>query len=180
MIRILLYAIFAFSTSVSVQAQTSPKQPTANNKIGYIDLDNVILQLPEYKQMEVKLQQTQKKLSDEMLAKREALETLYTDYMQNGQSMPDSSKVKTEAQLQQMDAELQQFQRDAENTFVNTKKLFLGPVYLKLGGVIRDVAIENGFSMILSHRVGSGKLLLHSDAKLDVSELVVKKFAATK
>lgn len=178
--RILLFAIVVFFASFNAQAQTASKQPTANGKVGYVDVENLILQLPEYKQMEAKLQETQKKLSDELVAKREAFQNMYVNYMQNAKTMADSSKVKVEGQLQQMDADLQQFQRDAENTFVNTRKLFLGPVYLKLGGVIREVAIENGFSMILPYRVGSGELLLHSDTKLDVSELVLKKFTAAK
>jgi outer membrane protein len=178
--RILLLAIITFSASISVQAQTTPRQPTANGKIGYVDVENVIARLPEYKQMEVKLEEMKKRLSDELQTKRQSFENLYTDYMQNANAMADSSRVKAEGQLQQMDEEIKQFQRDAQNTFVNTKKLFLGPVYLRLGGVIREVAVENGFSMILPYRVGNSELLLHSDAKLDVSELVVKKFTATK
>jgi outer membrane protein len=178
--RILLFAFLAFSASFNVKGQTQPKQPTANGKIGYFDIDNVIVQLPEFKQLEVKLQETQKKYSDQLEEKRQSFEMLYTDYMRNGKTMPDSSRTKAEGQLQQMDAEIRQFQQDAQNTFENTKKLFLGPVYLKLGGVIRDVAIENGYSMILPYRIGSGEFLLHTDTTRDVSQLVIKKFTATK
>jgi outer membrane protein len=172
---LLLVSVMGF---LSASAQTPVKQPTADGKIGYVDVDNVILQLPEYKQLETKLQETQKRLSDELLTKRQDFERLYTDYMRNGKTMPDSSRVKAEENLQRMDAEIQQFQADAQNTFENTKKLFLGPVYLKLGGVIRDVAIENGFSMILPYRVGNSELLIHTDTKLDVSDLVLKKFTS--
>ena len=187
--RILLFAIIVFSLPFAVKAQKkgqakqptqAVKEPTANGKIGYIDIDNVIVQLPEYKQMEVKLQETQKKLSEDLVAKREAFKTLYTEYIQNSKSMADSSRTKAENELDQLSIEIDQFQQNADNTFSNTRKLFLGPVYLKLGGVIRDVAIENGFSMILPYRIGSGQFLLHSDTTLDVSNLVVKKFVATK
>jgi outer membrane protein len=188
--RILIFALVAMSASFTTEAQkkqtptkpaeTKLPQPTANGKIGYIDIDNVISQLPEFKQLEIKLQETQQKLRDDLTAKRQSFETLYTDYMQNGKDMPDSSRAKAEGELQQLNAEIQQFQQDAQRTVDNTKKLFLGPIYLKLGGVIHDVAIENGFSMILPHKIHNQDFLLHSDPKLDVSQLVVKKFVGEK
>lgn len=181
-IPVILFVVL--STAFSVQAQTKPVTPTPasppaqTGKVGYVDVENVISQLPEYKQLEVKLQETRKKFSDDLFARQQNFENLYTAYMQNGKSMSDSSRVKAENQLQQMDAEMQQFRQDAQNTFENTKKLFLGPVYLKLGGVIRDVAIENGYTIILPYRVGQSELLLHSDPKNDVSDLVIKKFTS--
>lgn len=182
--KILLTLFVALTTAFTLQAQTKPAAqpsvtaPAQTGRVGYVDVENVIAQLPEYKQLETKLQETRKKFSDDLFSRQQNFEKLYTDYVQNAKSMPDSSRLKAENQLQQLDAEMQQFRQDAQNTFENTKKLFLGPVYLKLGGVIRDVAIENGYSMILPYRVGEGELLLHSDPKLDVSDLVVKKFTA--
>jgi outer membrane protein len=181
-IPVLLFVVFL--TAFGVQAQTKPTTQTPaspqaqTGKVGYVDVENVISQLPEYKKLELKLEETRKKFSDDLFARQQNFEKLYTTYMQNGKSMPDSSRVKAENQLQQLDAEMQQFRQDAQNTFENTKKLFLGPVYLKLGGVIRDVAVENGYSMILPYRVGQSELLLHSLPQNDVSDLVVKKFTA--
>lgn len=174
--KIFVLALVALLGSVTVIAQTQTKQPAVTDKIGYVDIENVIVQLPEYKTMETKLQETQKKLSDELFTKRQNFERMYTEYMREGKSMADSSRVKAEEQLQAMDAEIQQFQMDAQKTFENTRKFYLSPLYLKLGGVIRDVAIENGFSMILPYRVGNGELLIHADTKLDVSALVIKKY----
>ncbi|HEY0653162.1 MAG TPA: OmpH family outer membrane protein [Chryseosolibacter sp.] len=182
--RILVLLFVTVSAAFIAQAQTAkpasapPAKAVASGKVGYVDVEGVIAQLPEYKQLEVKLQEMQKKFSDDLFARQQNFERLYTQYVQNARSMPDSSRVKAENQLQQLDAEMAQFNQDAQNTFENTRKLFLGPVYLKLGGVIRDVAIENGYSMILPYQVGNGELLLHSDSKHNVSDLVVKKFTS--
>ena len=182
--KILFVLIVGLTSAYSSYAQAKPAAsnpstpPAQTGKVGYVDVENVIAQLPEYKQLETKLEESRKKFSDDLFTRQQNFERLYTNYMQNGKSMPDSSRVKVENQLQQMDAEMQQFRQDAQNTFENTKKLFLGPVYLKLGGVIRDVAIENGYSLILPYRVGQSELLLHSDARVDVTDLVVKKFIA--
>jgi outer membrane protein len=189
MIRILCFAFLAFSTAVSAQKSKpatpvqnnkpiATPQPTANGKIGYVDVESVISQLPEYKQLETKLTETRKKLSDDMFTRQQNFQQAYSNYTQNARDMADTTRTRMEGQLQQMDADMQQFRADAENTLTNTRKLFLGPVYLKLGGVIHDVAVENGFSMILPYRVGNGELLLHTDPALDVTSLVVKKFGA--
>ena len=50
----------------------------------------------------------------------------------------------------------------------------------KRGTSLRRIAIENGYSMILPYRIGSGEFLLHTDTTRDVSQLVIKKFTATK
>lgn len=177
----LLFAFIGLFVSLGAdgQSQVQPKpEPTVGGKIGYVDLERVVAQLPDYKALEVRLQETQKKLSDEMLAKQQSFEKLYAEYLRDGKSMADSSRVKAEEQLTQLDAEIQQFEVDAQNTFDNTKKLYMSPIYLKLGGVIREVAVENGFMMILPYRIGGSEFLLRTDAALDVSELVVKKFTS--
>ncbi|HEY0741787.1 MAG TPA: OmpH family outer membrane protein [Chryseosolibacter sp.] len=179
--KILVLAALGLFVSLSADAQTQaqPKQqPASAGKIGYIDVESVIVQLPDYKKLEAKLQETQKKLSDEMLTKQQTFEKHYADYLRDAKSMADSSRVKAEEQLTQMDADIRQFEADAQNTFENTKKLYLSPIYLKLGGVIREVAVENGFMMILPYRIGQGQLLLRTDATLDVSQLVLKKFGS--
>lgn len=172
----------ALAAISKVQAQTSkpavPPASISSGKVGYVDVDKVVAQLPEYKQLEVKLQEMQKKFRDDLFTRQQNFERLYNEYVQNAKSMPDSSRVKAENELQQLDGEIAQFNQDAQNTFENTKKLFLGPVYLKLGGVIREVAIENGYMMILPYTVGQGEFLLHSDPSRNVSDLVVKKYTA--
>ena len=179
--RILILAVAGLFVSLNADAQTTqavPTQPASGSKIGYVDVESVIVQLPDYKKLEIKLQETQKKLSDEMLMKQQAFEKQYADYLRDAKSMPDSSRAKAEEQLTRMDADIRQFEADAQNTFENTKKLYLSPIYLRLGGVIRDVAVENGFTMILPYRIGSGEFLLRTDSTFDVSQLVLKKFGA--
>lgn len=171
----LLTLLFVAAATV-VQAQSQPAAKPATGKIGYVDVENVIGQLPEYKELGVKIQETRKSMSEKLAAKQQNFETAYTNYMQNAKTMADTTRTRIEGQLQAMDNDIQQFKADAENTFVNTRKLVLGPVYLKLGGVIRQVAAENGYMMVLPYRVGSGELLLHSDANHDLTAVVVKKY----
>jgi outer membrane protein len=166
--------------SVLVQAQTKPADAVASGKIGYLDVENLVAQLPEYKQLQTKMQETRKSMSDRLFEKQQNFQRVYSDYMQNGESMADTTRARVEGQLRQLDNEMQQFRAEAENTFENTKKLFLAPVYLRLGGVIQQVAAENGFIMILPYRVGNADMILQADPKLDISELVLKKMTAAK
>jgi outer membrane protein len=172
------FVLIFLGMSCLVNAQTKPSAPVANDKIGYVDIDNVIAQLPEYKKLETKLQETRKKMSDDLFDKQQAFDRAYSYYMQNARDLADTTRTRLEGELEIMNTEMQEFSANAERTFENTKKLYLAPVYLRLGEVIRSVAIEHGFSMILPYRVGSGELLLHSDAKLDISQLVIAKLSS--
>ena len=172
---------FIFLTiTVCASGQTKPTETVATGKIGYLDVEKLVAQLPEYKKLQDKMEETRRTMSDKMYDKQQNFQRVYTDYAQNVKTMADTTRARYEAQLQQLDNDIQQFRNDAVNTFENTKKLMLAPVYLKLGSVIRDVAIENGYIMILPYTVHDGELLLHSDPKLDVAPLVLKKMTEVK
>ena len=56
----------------------------------------------------------------------------------------------------------------------------MNPVFTKVGKAIEDVAKEQGYSFILNPQlIGGGDILLYSDEKYDVSDLVLKKMGIT-
>ncbi len=53
-------------------------------------------------------------------------------------------------------------------------------MFAKVGKAIEDVAKENGFSYILNPRmIEGGDVLLFTDEKYNISELVLKKLGST-
>lgn len=176
--RVLMLIFLAASNLAA--AQTKPADSPISGKVGYLDVESLISKLPEYGQLQAKMQETRKQLSDDLFKKEQGFQIAYNTYLQDAKQMSDTTRATAEGQLQQLDSEIRQLRADAENTLENTKKLYLSAVYLRLAAVLKEVASENGFIMILPYTVGNAELLLHSDSKFDVSPLVLKKMTDVK
>ncbi len=158
------------------QSKGTKANAAAPVKVAYVNVEQVIAQLPESKQLDQKLKETQEKLRNDLMSKQQDFDKLYKFYQERGQTLVDSTRQKVENQLQAIDADIQQFNADAQNTFDNTRKLYLTPVYLKLGRIIQQVATENGYSMVIPTAINGNPFILHADQQLNVSDLVLKKY----
>jgi len=82
--------------------------------------------------------------------------------------------------LQGLQESIQKFQQDAQTSLQNKQTALMDPVFKKVGKAIEDVAKENGFAFIMAPQVmGGGDILLYSDEKYNVSDLVLKKLGVT-
>jgi outer membrane protein len=160
---------------ITTQAQT----PTASTKIGYADVDYVISQLPEAKQIDTELKSTQAQLKNQIDTKSQEFQTKLADYQKNLSTMLDAVRANTERELTQLQENLQKLQQDAQSTIQNKTSQLLDPVYKKVGKAIEEVAKENGFTFILNQQIQGLDVILYGDEKMDISDLVLKKLGVT-
>src|SRR5205085_3595999 len=79
-------------------------------------------------------------------------------------------------ELKRLDDGLRKFQEDAQRSYETKRQQLMDPVFEKVGKAIEDVAKENGYSFIFNPQLMSGgDILLFTDQKFDISELVLKK-----
>lgn len=75
---------------------------------------------------------------------------------------------------------IQKFQQDAQTSLQKKQNDLMDPVFKKVGKAIEDVAKENGYSFIINPQImGGGDVLLYSDEKFNISNLVLKKMGIT-
>jgi outer membrane protein len=161
----------------AAHAQTPATTPAT--KIGYVDVDYVFGQMPEYKQIEAELKSTQTMLRNQIDSKAQEFQKKLADYNANLNTMLDAVRQNTERELRQMQENLDKLQQDAQTTIQNKERQVMDPVYKKISKSIEDVAKENQFTLILSTQIGTLDVVLYGDEKLDVSELVLKKMGIT-
>ena len=171
-----LFLLVAITAGYFTHAQS----PVASdNRVGYADMEYIISQLPDVKQIETDLKSTQTQLRNQIQAKSQQVQKQYTDFNENMQTMVDTMRINRQRDLEKAMADLEQMQQDAEVTLQNKQKLYMAPVYLKVNRAIADVAKENGYAIILTEKVSTYKLLLVHPTQLDVSNLVLQKFGVT-
>ena len=169
--------VAALAAGYVVQGQNPPQD--AGGKVGYANVEYIISQLPDMKEIETEMKSTQTQLRNQIQAKSQAVQKQYTDFNAGMQTMHDTVRVNKQRELEQAMAELEKMQEDAQRTLQNKQKLFMAPVVLKVNKVIQEVAKENGFDMILTDKVSGFDVLLARSEKLDISNLVLQKLGVT-
>jgi len=169
--KIALLTVLALGI-ISAHAQTP-------QKIGYADPVYILSQMPQTKEVETELKSTQTQLKNQIDAKAQEFQKKLKDYQDNVNTMIDAVRVNTERELTQLQQNLEALQQDAQASIQNKEATLMKPLYEKIGNALKDVAVENGYEMILSARIGGLDVVLYGDEKIDVSDLVLKKMGIT-
>nr|WP_235727034.1 OmpH family outer membrane protein [Hymenobacter siberiensis] len=154
-------------------------QAQAPLKIGYTDVQYVLSQMTESKQIESELKTYNDQLAAQLKSKSSEFETKVKDYQQKSGTMTDVVKADTEKELQRLQQSIQEFQRTAEQSLQQKQQTLLKPALDKLQKNIDLVADENGFTYVFNSDGGGSPLLLHAPKDGDISDLVLKKMGIT-
>jgi outer membrane protein len=170
-----LFLAAFFLMSVSTFAQTASN--TTNVRIGYTNVDYVLSQMNESKQIEADLKAYSTQLENQLQGKFKEYEAKAEAYRKGAQTMTDVIKADKEKELMNMQNSIQEFQKNADASLQKKQQSLLEPALDKLQKAIDAVATENGYSYIFNSDAGYGStpILLHGPQQDNVSELVLKK-----
>ncbi|WP_187264576.1 OmpH family outer membrane protein [Pontibacter beigongshangensis] len=147
-------------------AQTS-NQPI---KIGYTNVEYILLQLPESRQIESELKTHSTQLENQLKAKYSEYETKLAALEKGGPTMDKVVRDDKERELMNMQNSIQEFQRNAQASLQQKEKSLVDPVITKIDQAIKDVAKENGYTWVISNQA-----LLSGPEDGDISPLVLRK-----
>lgn len=178
LVKIFRLTLAAALLTAGTLAATSA-QAQAPLKIGYTDVQYVLAQMPESKQIESDLKAYNTQLEGQLKSKAAELETKYKTYQQGEATMTDIVKADKQKELQSMQQSIQEFQRSAEQSLQQKQQTLLKPALDKLQKNIDLVADENGYTYVFNSDGGGSPLLLHAPKEGDISDLVLKKMGVT-
>ena len=155
---------------ISISLQTIAEHTHAQNKIGYISLQELIYAMPEYKKAEEDMKEYQNALS--VQANDYRLEFVRKDSIFKADSTNWTSAMKEvkRKELNELYLKWANFQQQAPQMIQQREQELLAPIQDKAVKTTQAVAKENGFSYILSKE----SLIAFPD-KDDVLPLVAKK-----
>ena len=172
--RIMLLVAITAGCLAHVRAQDGAEQ-----RICYANLEYIISQLPDMKQIEAEMKSTQTQLRNQIQTRSQEVEKQYADFNANMNTMTDTVRANRQRELETAIADLERMQQDAQLTLQNKQKLFMAPLYLKVNRVIEEVAQENGYAIVLTETISSYDFLLYQTPEKNISDLVLKKFGVT-
>ncbi len=163
-IKLLVVAFFLISFASFAQSNDQPL------KIGYTNVEYILLQLPESKQIESDLKTHSTQLENQLKGKYAEYEAKLQAYEKGAATMDKTIREDKEKELMNMNNSIQEFQRTAQMSLQQKEKSLVDPVIAKIDKAIKEVAKESGYTYVISNQA-----LLAGPEDGDISPLVLKK-----
>lgn len=148
-------------------------------KIGYANIELVLLYMPETQSMNQTLQTYQNQLSKKLQAKQEYAQTKLEEYQGFVQQTPAPSQADVEARQQELinlDEEIQKEAQAAEQKLMEKRQTLMEPIAGKLEKELKGIATDEGYDMILNTvDAGGVSIVLFGPPEHDLTEKLFKR-----
>ena len=141
-------------------------------KLGYVDLQEVMLAMPEYKKANSDMEKYQKQLEDDLGKLQQEFQTKYKSYEEEGTKLSPTMREFKEKELRQLQERIQEFQQSAQEDSRKKEAELLKPIVEKAKSAIGQVAKEVGYTYVFDSNTAG---MLYKPEGDDVTTLVKKK-----
>lgn len=122
-------------------------------KLGYVDLQELMQLMPEYKKANTDMEAFGKSLEDELKKMSDEFQRKVLDYQKNEKNMADAIKEVKQKELQDMQGRIQDFQQSAQDNVRKKEAELLKPIIEKAKNAISQVAKEGNYSYIFDSSI---------------------------
>lgn len=158
----ILLALAIFITSISIQAQT---------KIGTIDAEYILAQMPEITSVEEGLKTYNAKLQEDMKANIAKYEELVASYQANKTTFTEEEKSTKESEIISIENDIKNFRQKASVLIQVRRNELTQPLYLKIDTAMKVIIAEEKYTQVFN---ASFNGLAFSDEKYDITDAVMK------
>ena len=151
---VLAAAIFAFSSNVSAQEL----------KLAHIDMQELIMSMPEYEEAMAALQKVGEDLEQELELMQVELNRNFDDFQRNQESLSDLVRQTRIEAIQRLQERIQIFQQQAQESYQMEWQRLMQPVQEKAHNAVEAVAEAQG----ITHVFNSQALLFTARNTIDL------------
>lgn len=143
-------------------------------RLGYTNEDYILNLLPETQQVYSTLGSFEQQLQNQLVTKIEEFKKKLQLFQQGAATMTEAVRNKKEAELQQLQGNLELMQLESQDKLMQKQNSLFQPLREKIQNASRQVAQAHGYDYIIDT-----KLLLYANEKYDVTELLLQKLGIT-
>ncbi|MES2380520.1 MAG: OmpH family outer membrane protein [Bacteroidota bacterium] len=140
-------------------------------KLGYVDLQEIMVAMPEYKKANSDMEKYQKQLEDDLAKLQQEFKTKYEDYEKNTPTTPTMREFK-EKELRDLQARIQEFQQSAVEESRKKEADLLKPIVEKAKQAIAQVAKDAGYTYVFDSNTAG---MLYKPEGDNITDSVKKK-----
>ncbi|CUS85057.1 OmpH family outer membrane protein [Candidatus Kryptobacter tengchongensis] len=150
-------------------------------KIGYIDSETIMKQLPEAQEAQRKIDVLIQQWQGELQKMRDEWKVKYEEYEKRKLILTDEARAQMEKELTELDRKIADFQMQKfgpDGELYRKQDEFVKPIQNKIFNAIKEVALEEGYDFVFDK---SGEiLLLYANEKYDLTQKVLNKLLQLK
>lgn len=139
-------------------------------KIGHVNLNELVRSMPEFKKAQENLQKFQASLENEIVEMQKELEEKAGRLERDQADLTELVRQRKIRELQEMQGKIQEFMGEAQQNLEQQQEKELQPIYDKVEKAISAIARENTYTYILDS--SQGKTVLFAGGGDDVAPLV--------
>ena len=161
-----LVVIVVLSSAFTLSAQ----------KIGYVDSEYVLQNIPEYKEAQEELDKLSIEWQKQLERRYAEIDKLYKNYQAEQILLTDEMKTKREEEIIKKEKEAKEYQKQkfgVDGELFKKRQELVKPIQDKIYNAINDVASMGGYDIIFDK--SSGLTMLYTNPKLNKSDAVLKK-----
>ena len=143
--------LFALLLTVSVLAQP---------KVGYMNPQEVLDNLPEREAIERQLNQFLDQREAEFEERSIEFQNKMAEFQQEAPNLSEAETRRRQQELQTLDQELEEFQMRIQQELERRQSELLSPVLQEMNAVIETIAIEMELDYVLNESTSQGEVLL--------------------
>ncbi|MDR8389787.1 OmpH family outer membrane protein [Aliifodinibius sp. S!AR15-10] len=173
MLRKLLTTAFVllFAASVTALGQNQ------DLKVGYMNPQEVLSQLPERAEIEQKLSSYIEERRSELSQKSTDFQQAVSTFQQNAASMSEQQQQQRQQELATQEQELRELQQSVQQQIQQRRSELMAPIYNRMDQAIATVAEANGLDFVLNETTGMGETIIFysADQKLNITQQVLNR-----
>lgn len=144
----------------------------AQTKVGSIDADYIVAQMPQMEEVELGLENYNTELQGDLQNAIKKYEELVEDYQTNRDTLAEAKRAETENEIVGLENEIKGFRQRASVMMQMRRNELSKPLYDKINTAMQEVIQEEGFTQILH---SNGNSLAFADERYDITEKVMLK-----
>ena len=148
----------------------------AQSKIGTIDAEYILAQMPETEEINTSMETYNKELQTQLETSINEYETLVKEYQSTLETMEEQAKKEKETKLIELENDIKNFRQKATVMMQMKKNELTSPLYLRIDEAMNKVIAAEGYTQIFH---AGGNALAFSRTEDDITDKVMKELGVT-
>jgi Outer membrane protein len=143
-------------------------------KIGYINTETILSQIPEYKTAQDKLNSLNEQYKSKIESEYKVIEQLYNNYQSKKSSLSNQQRTQKENEIINKEKTVKELQKTyfGENGYMQKKsEELLNPIKERVDSAVKKIAQTGGYMLIIDLSIMQG--VIYDDPKYDLSQKVI-------
>jgi len=149
------------------------KAQEAAQKLGHINADQLLQEMPETQDAQAQLESYGNQLEKDLTEMEQELQSKMQKFQENVEMMTKLNRETKSREIQELQNRIQEYSRKAQQDLQNKQVELLSPIIEKATNAVQKVAKENGFTYIMDSSQ-SKAVLIYVDGGIDIMPMVKK------